>query len=353
MNQNKYRFIADPDQIRPEAWDEFVEQHSMGNFFQTRFGMRFFLPKGRAVCLFVLSTEDEILGLIVGYVEEFGPAFLRKFLSRVVVIGGPLVRDNDPGILENLLREFLITAGKGHIYIEIRNLHDLSHRGIFHSCGYAFKPHYNVINCLEATEEEIFHSFSPSRRKGIRKAEKAGFTVSVSHHLSVEEVILFHGLIKEFHRGVNIPYPRRQFLEQANLPLFEGHLLYFLLHDAQGNIRAILLSTIFRKTLYGYIIGYSTDIDFIHSKPFDYLYWQVFRQSKELGYDYFDWMGAGSPGKDYGVRDFKLQFGGKLTEPGRFTAIINPLMYRLFLGILVPFSKWITGLRFIKKGNGS
>jgi len=48
------------------------------------------------------------------------------------------------------------------------------------------------------------------------------------------------------------------------------------------------------------------------------------------GYKYFDFMGAGSPDKKYGVRQFKEQFGGELVEHGRFFKITKPALY--FLG---------------------
>ncbi len=40
-------------------------------------------------------------------------------------------------------------------------------------------------------------------------------------------------------------------------------------------------------------------------------------------------MGAGKSGTDYGVRDYKLQFGGHLVEYGRFIRIERPSLYRI------------------------
>ena len=53
----------------------------------------------------------------------------------------------------------------------------------------------------------------------------------------------------------------------------------------------------------------------------------------EYGYEhglmYFDFMGAGKPGEEYGVREFKAKFGGEMVEYGRFIRINNPLLYKL------------------------
>ncbi len=40
-------------------------------------------------------------------------------------------------------------------------------------------------------------------------------------------------------------------------------------------------------------------------------------------------MGAGKPQEDYGVRDFKSQFGGELVEYGRFIHVRNSLLYKI------------------------
>ena len=49
----------------------------------------------------------------------------------------------------------------------------------------------------------------------------------------------------------------------------------------------------------------------------------------------FDMMGAGKPDdRGYGVRDFKLKFGGELVELGRYKHICNRLLYGIgMLGV--------------------
>ena len=50
-------------------------------------------------------------------------------------------------------------------------------------------------------------------------------------------------------------------------------------------------------------------------------------------------MGAGKPGDNYGVRDFKAQFGGELVEHGRFLRINKPLVYKAGSFVLKLISK--------------
>jgi len=43
----------------------------------------------------------------------------------------------------------------------------------------------------------------------------------------------------------------------------------------------------------------------------------------------FDFMGAGNPYENYGVRDFKKRFGGEIVEYGRFIKINNSFLYKI------------------------
>ena len=50
----------------------------------------------------------------------------------------------------------------------------------------------------------------------------------------------------------------------------------------------------------------------------------------ENQFEFIDFMGAGIKGEQYGVREYKLQFGGELVEDGRYTKVLNAFLY--FIG---------------------
>ena len=59
-------------------------------------------------------------------------------------------------------------------------------------------------------------------------------------------------------------------------------------------------------------------------------------------FEYFDFMGAGSPDSDYGVREFKSKFGGECVEYGRYIKINKPVLYhagRIGLKVLGKLNK--------------
>ena len=63
------------------------------------------------------------------------------------------------------------------------------------------------------------------------------------------------------------------------------------------------------------------------------------RHAADNGFVRYDMMGGGSPGEDYGVRDFKAQFGGTLVEHGRFLYVCRPIIYKLGKAVINLISK--------------
>jgi lipid II:glycine glycyltransferase (peptidoglycan interpeptide bridge formation enzyme) len=57
--------------------------------------------------------------------------------------------------------------------------------------------------------------------------------------------------------------------------------------------------------------------------------WAAMDYANQNNIPRFDFMGAGSPDKDYGVREFKSKFGGEEVEHGRFFKVFNPLLFNV------------------------
>jgi len=72
---------------------------------------------------------------------------------------------------------------------------------------------------------------------------------------------------------------------------------------------------------------YELNLDYCKKlRPVDLFYWEVMRWGMANGVTMLDWMGAGRPDKEYGVRYFKQQYGGELILSGRFQAVHRPLL---------------------------
>ncbi|RLI52815.1 MAG: GNAT family N-acetyltransferase, partial [Candidatus Thorarchaeota archaeon] len=63
--------------------------------------------------------------------------------------------------------------------------------------------------------------------------------------------------------------------------------------------------------------------------PNELLMWHILRWGVENGYRVYDFGGAGKPDEEYGVRDFKAKFGGKLVCYGRNTCEHAPFLLKI------------------------
>ena len=90
-----------------DKWKAFVEKNPNGNVFQTY--EMFEIYKNTVnykPYVFAVLKNDNIVGLLLAVKQTEGKGLLGYFSSRIVIDGGPLILDDDPSILERLLRFF-------------------------------------------------------------------------------------------------------------------------------------------------------------------------------------------------------------------------------------------------------
>ena len=87
-----------------------------------------------------------------------------------------------------------------------------------------------------------------------------------------------------------------------------------------------------------YVCG--LDKDYPRNHPSVMVTWHALLYASQHDIRTFDFMGLGKPGIPYGVRDFKLRFGGEVTNYGRYTKFFHKNILKtttLFLKILSPY----------------
>ena len=72
----------------------------------------------------------------------------------------------------------------------------------------------------------------------------------------------------------------------------------------------------YKDTVYAWYSG--SESNYFSKKPNDFLLGNVLLWSKQNNFKTFDFGGAGKPNVPFGVRDYKLKFGGKLVSYGRY-----------------------------------
>ena len=153
-----------------------------------------------------------------------------------------------------------------------------------------------------------------SKLRQIRKAQNEG--VVVVEATKEQEVAEFYSLLKTlYQKKVRKPLFNEEFFTTF-VAQKRGVLL---LAKQDGTVIGGMLCPILSgKALYEwYVVGPAV------------VTWATMNYANNHHLPLFDLMGAGEPDVPYGVRDFKLQFGGELHEFGRFICIKHKLLYNL------------------------
>jgi lipid II:glycine glycyltransferase (peptidoglycan interpeptide bridge formation enzyme) len=318
------QIISDPGKINNHHWEEFVNNHPQGNFFQTPSAYRLLDDVESYRPVVIISTGgQEIQGLLVGIIMA-EPGIKSVFTKRCIVWGGPLLRDNATEGSDLLIAE-LCRLAKECIYIEFRNLFDLSPLNeVFTDIGFVYKPQLNFLVDTSSVEES-FRRLSKSKQRQIRQSIKNG--AEIVEAKSEEDLSDFYSILSDLYKTkVKKPLPTfRFFLGFLSNP---GLGKIFLVRK-EGTILGGILCPVFnRKIIYEWYVA-GRDGQMKNIFPSVLATWAAIKHGAENGFEYFDFLGAGSPDSDYGVREFKSKFGGKLIENGRYIKINRTMLYKI------------------------
>lgn len=322
--------IKEYHNIDKDKWREFVSRNPAGNFFQTPELYETYeqIKNFHPICLAIADDHDNILALLLAVrIQEFGGPF-GGLSSRSVIQGGPLFEDTELGLeaLSLLLNEYDKIAKRLVIYTEIRNTCDRSFlKETYRRHGYEFKEHLNILVDLKKPKDVLLACLSKSRRRFLRKAKENN--VFVEEIKDPYMIPIFYNLLKKTYKNAKIPLADISLFNSAfNILYPVGMIKFFLAKHGDEYIGGIMIP-IYKGVVTEWYITGSRD----HSKyyPSDVITWHPIEWGAENGYSIFDFGGAGEPEKEYGVRDFKMQFGGELVNLGRFIKIHAP--YKMWI----------------------
>ena len=311
-------------QITSIDWQELLAESPYSNAFQTEEMYNFLssLDCLRSFLSCVRNTDGKLVGLAVGYIQaEKG---IKKYFSRRAIIQGGLLlaKDIAEGELKTLLEDIKHKTSSA-IYVEIRNNADYSeYKEIFQKYGFEYRPHLNcLIDCSDA--DQALKNMNESRRRQVRIASEGGYEVKVAD--TKEEIDEFYKLLSNHYKTkVKKPIFPKEFFEQ----IVSQKVGEIMLIKINGKVVSGMLQLCHGNTVYDYYV-FGLDTQYPNNYPSVLVYWETIKRASAHGYTTFDTMGAGTPDVPYGVRDFKLRFGSRLVEHGRFLSINKPLLYKL------------------------
>jgi len=304
-----------------EDWNEYVLHHPDGNIFQNVFlGKVYRKTKNHeSICIAVTDSNDTILaGMQVIIIKEL--AILGSLSARAIIQGGPLFENSENGVaaMQVLIRHYDKIAGGKVLFTDIRNMWDTSkYSDVFDRNGYIYEPHLNYVNNLE---KDQFKKFSKKRRYGITKAQREGVVVE---EVESEQLIpTVYQFLHETYSNAKLPVVDVSFFKALMDILKSRGLAKVFLAKHENNYIGTIVVLLYKNSIYDLCAGASRK--HLNLYPNDILPWHLMEWGLNNGYSVFDFGGAGNPEEEYGVRDFKKQFGGELENFGRYKKVHSP-----------------------------
>jgi len=321
----KIKLIKQTDNSFKEKMSKFVEEHSEGNFFQSPEYFNFYksLAEYEPFILSCTDDNDNICGILVAVIHKEAGYFKGKLTSRCIIHGGPIINNSSKLITDLILKELINTVDSKAIYIEFRNLFDISsEKEIFQENGFNYKLHSNFILGITTLDGNL-KKLNKTKRWEINKGIKGG--VKIYEAKAINEVEEFYGILKKLYtEKVKKPLPGFSFFEH----FFYNNLGKYFLVKYNDKVIGGTMCPIFKDKIYEWYEA-SLDKEYKQLYPGVIATWAPIEYAANNELRTFDFLGAGSTDSEYGVREFKSKFGGELVNYGRFLRINKPLLYRL------------------------
>lgn len=322
--------IKDYSEVKHNDWNEYVYNHKNGNIFQTLMYLNMHNKSFGAIPFgFALCDDDRIVGVVAGviYQNYFFP--INILTKRAVIIGGPLTDNDNAELIERLIRETDTFLKRKVVYIQFRNITDLSgQKEVFEKTGFFYEEHLDIIHHLDQDVDAIKKGISKNKRNNVVKAQNRG--AEFVEVFDKEEYASAVSLVFDTYKRVGLPCPTKEFFVNA-FTLFPEIVKAFAV-KFESQIIGFRLELCYKNMVYDWYAGY--DERHKNCYPNDVLPYNILFWAKENNYKTFDFGGAGKPNVPYGVREHKLKFGGELVCFGRFEKVKNSLIYNTLKGVL-------------------
>jgi len=308
--------------IQRALWEELIENNPYASPFQTPEFFDFFnrVP-GYSADAFALEESGRLIAFSVVTVQK-EPGLKAFFSRRGIIYGGPLFDPDHPGDLSELIKQIQKFYKKKVIYIEVRNCFNYSpFKSIYTEQGWKYEPWLNFH--LQTTDKAMMESaMSNSRLRQINMAIKNGAVWKEAD--KIEDIQSFYKILASLYKKkVRKPLMKWDFFKE----FFEQKTgKYFMVYFQEKVIGGIMCPILPARAIYEfYICG--LDKDYKDQYPSVMATWAAMDYAGQNGIPLFDFMGAGSPDEQYGVREFKTRFGGELVEYGRYLKVLDPFLY--------------------------
>lgn len=126
FGMDDFTIITNVNSIDKYKWSDFVNNHPNGNIFQTPEMYEVYqdTKKYKPVFLAIVNNVGEISGTLLAVIQKEYSGVLGNFTAISIIHGGPLIKDDDPAVLDFILKEYDKIIKKKAIYSQFRNFWD-------------------------------------------------------------------------------------------------------------------------------------------------------------------------------------------------------------------------------------
>lgn len=312
-----------------DAISAFLSSQPGNTIFQSPDFYNFYLSVKNFTPYYLLLYDDKehIAGVMLAVIISETKGLLSIMSSRCVVYGGPIVQNDNPEYLSKLLNSLNTSISRLTILTQFRNFRiwDENSIRVFKSNGFIFHDHLNLV-IENRNSNTTLQEMSPSRRRQLRKGIQSGAVLKPA--TSIAEVKELYDILFNLYREkVRKPLPKWPFFDQFyNQLVLAGKGIILLVYYKEKIIGGIVSPVTPGKTMYElYICG--LDKEYPQQYPSVLATWAALDWAAKNNIPHFDFLGLGKPEIPYGVRNFKLRFGGEQVNFGRFGRRNYNIMY--------------------------
>ena len=308
-------------------WDDYVRAHPSGSIFHTSGMMRAFgvTPDMQPFARAAVDGDGNIIALLTS-VHITTVRSLPALGARAVQFAEPLCEPTPAGItaLTHLLRIHDDHMRTKSLFCEVRPHHRASiERDPLESSGYELQDYINYIVHLDSDPQVCWRGIKKRMRQKISSTFRKGIVVvDDTSHDGIERL---YPLLQQSYCRACVPLVRKD-LFHAVLTELPNDVVRIQTAFAGNEAVASIISLVFGGRVFSWYGGTQR---LAARSPFACIVWEDIKWGCETGQQFFDFGGGGWPGKDYGPRKFKREFGGEEVRFGRYQITYSKLRRRL------------------------
>jgi peptidoglycan pentaglycine glycine transferase (the first glycine) len=321
--------------VSDQNYNDFLSTRFVsGNFLQAGFWQAFLKAQGKRFWQLALIENQEIMGVCLVYENCLplgrsyfyapkGPIFSAQSTAQQKKEGTAL-------ILSKLRDLTMATRRYQEIFcrLEPANEEDILPEFIKTT---DIHPRETLVLNLQTDLQDILEKMHPKTRYNIALARKKGVAIRFSD--KPEDIKYFLSLIKKTAKRNQIAVHNDRYHQLLLETIFAQGVGQLCLAEAEGKIVAVNIIIRFGEAV-TYLHGASEYEARMYMAP-QLLQWETIKQSRELGYKFYDFWGIapadGSKPNWAGVTRFKKGFGGQtLKSPGTYDFVYDQTWYKFY-----------------------